>query len=146
MRAPPRPVGSRISGPVRGVPGGRRCSPFPGREGAVSIEVDHVGKVTILRPQGDVLFGRGDVELREVVREQLEAGHRLIVLDLTKVRVIDSAGLGELVASLKRVREKGGALKIFGLSQRVSDALLTSRLVEILDIYESERDALASLI
>jgi anti-sigma B factor antagonist len=65
---------------------------------------------------------------------------------MERVRFIDSAGLGELVASLKRVREAGGDLKLSDVTQRVSEALVVTQLVRILDVYESESDAVATYV
>ncbi len=112
----------------------------------MSFKIDQLESITVLRAQGDIMFGRGDIEMRDTVKAQLAEGHRRIVLDLSGVRIMDSAGLGELVASLKRVREVDGELKIFGISSRVSDALHKSRLVEILDIYSTEREAIAAFL
>ncbi|RMG47555.1 MAG: anti-sigma factor antagonist [Acidobacteria bacterium] len=112
----------------------------------MKISVDQTGKVTILRPQGAVRVGEGDVALRNVVKEQLDQGRKLIVLDMESVSFLDSAGLGELVAALKRVREAGGDLKIAHVSQRVSDALHVTQLTRVLDVYKDVTEAIASFL
>lgn len=112
----------------------------------MTITVEKKGKVMILKPQGDIRVSEGDVALRKAFHEQLEAGERMFVLNMDRVRFIDSAGLGELVASLKRVREAGGDLKLSDVTQRVSEALVVTQLVRILDVYESESDAVATYV
>ncbi|UCF67038.1 MAG: STAS domain-containing protein [Acidobacteriota bacterium] len=112
----------------------------------MKIIVEQTGTVTILRPQGDIRVGEGDVALRGTLKEQLEQGKNRIVLDLAAVRFLDSAGLGELVASLKRVREAQGDMKIANVNQRVSDALHVTQLVRVLDIYKDVSEAIAAFV
>ncbi|WFB35458.1 STAS domain-containing protein [Kiritimatiellota bacterium B12222] len=63
--------------------------------------------------------------------------HRLtknIVIDMTRVEMIDSSGLGLLIAFLKQVRDRGGELYLVGLQKRVSlvfDITRTKRIFEI---------------
>ena len=104
------------------------------------------GKVVIIIPQGDIKIGEGDVALRGAFRAQLDAGKLLFVLDLEEVRYLDSAGLGELVATLKRVTEAGGEMRICAVNQRVSDAFHVTQLVRVLDIYPTRSEAIASFL
>lgn len=112
----------------------------------MNIGVKEHGKVVVLSPEGDIKVGEGDVALREKIQEQIAGGHEHLVLDLGGVRFMDSAGLGELVASLKRVREAGGELKIAKVNQRISDALTVTQLVKVLDIYADVSGAIAAFV
>ncbi len=112
----------------------------------MNIQVEDHGKVCIISPQGDISVGEGDVALRESVQVQTERGCSRIVLNLEGVRYMDSAGIGELVACLKRVREAGGDLKVCSVNQRVSDAFHALQLVKILGIYKDSEEAIASFV
>jgi anti-sigma B factor antagonist len=112
----------------------------------MKINVEQHGKIVIVSPRGDIKIGEGDVALRNSFREQLEAGQRKFVLDLEGVRYLDSAGLGELVATLKRVRESDGELRICNVNQRVNDAFHVTQLVRVLDIYGSRDEAISSFV
>ncbi len=68
------------------------------------------------------------------------------MLDLGEVRYLDSAGLGELVATLKRVREAGGELRICGVNRRVDDAFHVTQLVRVLEIYKYRSDAISAFV
>lgn len=112
----------------------------------MKMSTEEHGRVTVIIPEGDIKIGEGDVLLRNTFRTQIEAGKKLYILDLSNVRYLDSAGLGELVASLKRVKEVGGELRICGVNQRVDDAFRVTQLVRVLDIYRSREDAMASFV
>jgi anti-sigma B factor antagonist len=112
----------------------------------MKLRVEEHGKVVIISPEGDVKIGEGDVALRDAFKEQIEAGKRHFVLDLREVRYFDSAGLGELVATLKRVKEAEGEMRICNVNQRVNDAFHVTQLVRVLDIDRSREDAIASFL
>ena len=57
---------------------------------------------------------------------------------------MDSAGIGELVACYKRAAEAGAKLKLLNPSGRVSDLLSLTKLQQVFDIYNDEKDALVS--
>ncbi len=54
-------------------------------------------------------------ELRPLLDELVVDRKKSITLDLTRLRMIDSSGIGALVSLLKRVRAYGGDLQVAGL-------------------------------
>ena len=102
------------------------------------------GKVTVIDLSGKITIGDGDIKLREAVNTLLEEGRKSIVLNLSSVSYMDSAGIGELVACYKRALEKGAKVKLVNPSGKVQDLLVLTRLQEIFDIYRDEREALGS--
>ena len=60
------------------------------------------------------------------------------------VNFVDSAGLAALVKGMKRSRELGGNLVIFGLQQPVRIIFELTRLDKAIDIFDNEDDAVAS--
>lgn len=107
----------------------------------MKIEVNKSGAVCTVSPSGDIRLGEGDLVLRDTIHRQLEAGNNKIVLNFGNVRFMDSAGIGEVVACLKRVREAGGDLKLASLNQRITDLFTLTKLNSIFDVYPDERTA-----
>ncbi len=66
----------------------------------------------------DVVRMTGEVDLctapdlKAAIYELLDAGADDVVLDMTGLEFMDSAGLGVLVGTLKRVRSAGGSLHL----------------------------------
>ncbi|HEU4402895.1 MAG TPA: STAS domain-containing protein [Candidatus Polarisedimenticolia bacterium] len=104
----------------------------------------HHGKVTVVDLSGKITIGEGDIRLRDAVNALLDEGRKSIVLNLSGVSYMDSAGIGELVACYKRAAEKGATLKLLNPSGKVQDLLILTRLQEIFDIFRDEREALTS--
>ena len=102
------------------------------------------GDVSILDLKGRVTHGSGDLEMRETVQHLLDEGKRNFLMNLEKVTFMDSAGIGELVACHKRAVEKGGVIKILKPNEKLLDLFTITKLIEIFDIYDNEKDALKS--
>lgn len=102
------------------------------------------GDVVVADLSGRLVGGIGDEILRGVVNEILAEEWRKIVLNLTGVTAIDSAGIGELVESLKTSRRLGSDLRILNLNERIRKALHLAALLPVFDVYDDEAAALAS--
>ena len=103
-----------------------------------------VGQVSVVDLSGKITIGEGDVVLRDKVLELLDGGHSKILLSLEKVSYMDSAGIGELVACFKKAREKGGTVKLLKPSGKVEDLLQLTKLWEVFEIFDEEKQAVES--
>lgn len=66
---------------------------------------------------------------RELAGLLKESKPRLVVLDLSRVTVISSFGVGVVVSLLKRVREQGGDLVLCGLAPMVEEVFHICQLI-----------------
>jgi len=110
----------------------------------MKTKVRNVGDVAVVDLTGKITIGEGDVVLREEVNKLLETDVKKVLLNLNGVTYMDSAGIGELVACYKRAAEAGARLKLLNPSGRVSDLLSLTKLQQVFDIYNDEKDALVS--
>lgn len=110
----------------------------------MKINVRKNGGVTILDVSGKVTIGEGDIALRQAVREQLAAGNKHLLVDLSNVSTIDSSGVGELVSSYTTVTQQGGKLKLLNPPQKVGDILQITQLITIFEVFDDEENAVAS--
>ena len=89
----------------------------------------------ILDLKGRLTAGLGDQILRDAIDELLAEGRRRILLNLSEVSFVDSAGVGELVAGLKTARRFGADLKLLNVGERVYSTLYMARLLPTFEIY-----------
>ena len=68
-----------------------------------------VDGVTVLALDGRIVLGEETSTLREKVKSLLGEGKKNIVLNLNNVTLIDSSGLGALVAFVRQLSEAGPA-------------------------------------
>lgn len=103
------------------------------------------GGVVIVTVTGDITLNKGgDVLLKDKVRSLLQQGHKHMLLDLSSVSFVDSAGLGELVQAYVTTKNRGGALKLLHVTRRLQDLLVVTKLLTVFDTFENEAEALAS--
>jgi anti-sigma B factor antagonist len=108
------------------------------------IEVRQAKDVMILDLKGRLTAGLGDQILRDAIDKLLAEGRRRILLNLSEVSFLDSAGIGELVAGLKTSRRFQAELKLLNVGERVYSALDMARLLPTFEIYGDESEAVQS--
>ncbi len=64
------------------------------------------------------------------------------VVDLAAVEFMDSAGLGTLIAALKRITENGGDMRLACLQKKPRMVFEITRAHKVFEIYNSVDDAL----
>ncbi len=110
----------------------------------MTIDTRQVKDVTILDIHGKITIGEGSAEIRNVVRELLQAGKKKILLNLGDVSYVDSSGIGELVSSFTTVTNQGGQLKLLSLTKKLRELLAITKLLTVFDSYDEEQEAVAS--
>jgi anti-sigma B factor antagonist len=111
----------------------------------MQLEQREAGDVTIVKVSGEITLNKGgDVLLKDKIQSLLQQGRRKILMDLGGVSYVDSAGLGQLVQVHATTANHGGSLKLLGVTKRLKDLLVVTKLLTVFDAHENEADALAS--
>ncbi len=108
------------------------------------VELRKAKDVVIVDLKGKLTLGLGDQILRDTVDELLAENWKKILLNLSEVSFMDSAGVGELVAGLRTCKRFGASFKILNVNERVQSTLYIARLLPIFELFESEDEALKS--
>lgn len=82
--------------------------------------------------------------LEKAVHELLAENYRFIILDLTKLKRINSTGLGKFINLYKAAVDKEGTMKIGGVSDFVRNVLTSTKLNEIFEIHNTLDEAIKS--
>ncbi len=82
--------------------------------------------------------------LEKAVHELLAENYHSIILDLTKLKRINSTGLGKFINLYKAAADKDGVMKIGGVSDFVRNVLTSTKLNEIFEIHNTLDDAIKS--
>lgn len=81
-------------------------------------------------------------ELPALIRHLLDLGHLRLVLNLSALPHVDSAGLGGMVRAYVAVTRRGGQLGLVHVQARVRELLEVTRLVSMFPVFGLEGDAL----
>jgi anti-sigma B factor antagonist len=111
----------------------------------MEIEQRIAGDVAIIKVTGDITLDKGgDVVLKDKVQSLLQQGHKQVLVDLSGVPYVDSAGLGQLVQAYATAKNHGGALKLMNVTKRLRDLLVVTKLLTVFETFDDEASALAS--
>ena len=109
----------------------------------MTVEVGVRNGICVVGLRGEVSLGEPTKLLRETSYKLLADGQRHFVLDLLQVPWLDSSGLGEIVASYKRARERQGVVKLV-LRDRTYSMFTLTQLDRVFEIYDDVGAAVAS--
>ena len=100
------------------------------------------GTTTIIEVEGQLIVGNRH-ELKQMLLEKLDVGYRAFVIDFSRTGYIDSSGLGVLVGLSKKVRERGGTLRLAALGPDLQRLFELTRLDTLFEIRNSLEQALS---
>lgn len=101
------------------------------------------GNATIVDVTGDITLYNSP-ELRGALVKLLKDNKDgRVIVNLTAVKYIDSAGVASLVEGLKLSRELKNSFSLFGLQRSPRQVLELTHLVKVFTIFETEAEALA---
>jgi len=109
----------------------------------LSLETRNRGDVVIVHCQGRIVYRDEAAALSRVVGEVLQPAGKL-VLDLSGVSSMDSAGIGELALLQTWAQGRNAELKCAGPNPLVSTLLELTNLDSVLEIHPTVDAALAS--
>jgi len=111
---------------------------------ALSISTTQEGNGVVV-----TLAGSASMELCEQLNEALfdacQQRPQALVIDMSGLTFICSLGLGGLVAAYLRVQKHGGKLLLANPAESIRDMLKVTRLGQLLPVYDSPREALATV-
>jgi anti-sigma B factor antagonist len=108
----------------------------------LNINVSERDHVTLLEVTGRIDSMNAN-QLGEALNQTIDSGKLQIVLDLSNVDYMSSAGLREIVSALKKVRGNGD-LRLAQPSPRVREVLEMAGLDTIFQIYPTQNAAVGS--
>lgn len=100
--------------------------------------------ITILDLVGKLVIGDGDVTLRTELRDVLDHGAKKILLNLQRVKMMDSSGLGELIRCRHTAEKRDATIKLLHVEDKVQEVLEMTRLIGVFETFDDEIDAVAS--
>jgi anti-anti-sigma factor len=109
----------------------------------LSLETRNLGDVIIVHCQGRIVYRDEAAALSLLVGEVLQQTSKL-VLDLSGVSSMDSAGIGELVLVHTWAQEKNANLKCAAPTSLVRDLLDLTNLDSVIEVHPSLDSALES--
>jgi anti-sigma B factor antagonist len=106
----------------------------------MDLVVRQMGDVAVATMPVEELDASNVGEFKRDVGPVLDA-HSKLVLDLSRLRFVDSSGLGAFISCLRKLNAKGGDLKLCGMSKQVRAVFELVRMHRVFDIVGTTEDA-----
>ncbi len=109
----------------------------------MDITVDQIDGVAVAVVPVEELDASNSSEFKRDIAPILQANTKL-VLDLNRLRFVDSSGLGAMLSCLRQLTAKAGDLKLCSMSQQVRSLFELVRMHRIFDIHGTRDEAIAA--
>jgi len=109
----------------------------------LSLETRNRGDIIVVHCQGRIVYRDEAAALSRLVGEVLQHNDK-VVLDLSGVSSMDSAGIGELALLQTWAQERNAELKCSGANELVAALLDLTNLDSVLEVHPSIETALGS--
>ena len=101
--------------------------------------------IAVVRLSGGLTLGTSLKIADSQIQSAIEAGVSKMVIDLTEVEYVDSAGLGMLMYAYGMLNEKKGALRVCGVTERVLSLLRMTKTDMFLPMDKDVDESVAAL-
>ena len=102
------------------------------------------GEIAVLDLSGKIMGGDDFDLFNGTIKTLVAEGKVDILLNMSKVKWINSTGLGLMVSAYTSLVKNGGRMRICEVSDRIDNILHVTQLELVFETYEKEAAALAS--
>jgi anti-sigma B factor antagonist len=106
----------------------------------MQLAIEMIGNIAITGIPVEELDAGNAAEFKRDMAELLET-HTNMVIDLSRLRFVDSSGLGVFISCLRKLNAKGGDLKLCGMTKQVRAVFELVRMHRVFDIFATKEDA-----
>ena len=111
----------------------------------MSTRLKTQGTTAVLEVEGKLALGDNLDEFRAKWSDALATGVRDLVVNLEKVPMVDSSGIGSLIRCHSAVAAGGGKMKLIGVGDVVKHSMRITRLDRVFEFHESESSAVSAI-
>ncbi len=102
-------------------------------------------EILVIHLSGDLIGEDNGASILELATDHIINNTRYCIVDISKVRYINSSGIGVLITILTKFRNKGGEVYLVKPSENVKKLLIITKLNAIFNVAESEAEAVSGL-
>src|SRR5580698_1009958 len=101
--------------------------------------------VLVISLEGNLLGEHTNAPVMELIKTNIEAGHKKVVFNLGEMKFINSTGLGMLLTAVTKTRNAGGELALCSLPDQMKKLLQMTKLEGVFHSQPDEASAIAFL-
>ena len=98
--------------------------------------------VAVVEISGRLLMGADCAVIDKEIESLMAREQKRVILDLSEVRIIDSAGVGQVVKSFTRLKKSGGDLRVAGAAGMLDGVFKLTQVHKAIGMYANAQEAL----
>lgn len=110
----------------------------------MKIKERQEGDITVLELSGKIMGGEDFDLFKGTIDKLIAEGQIDVLLNMSKVKWINSTGLGLIVSAYSSLIKNGGRMKVCEVSDRIDNILHVTQLELLFQTFTKEDDALKS--
>jgi len=114
------------------------------KKNKMKLNQEKIDGYNVLFIQVERIDAHNSGELKEYILGMIEQGETNIIVQLERVRFIDSSGLGALLSGYKNTAARSGKLALSNLQPQVLSMFELTRLNRVFEIYADLEEAFES--
>src|SRR5687768_1488277 len=108
----------------------------------MTVEQELKKDVLIIRISGDLIGEDNGAGILEIASNAIQQQVFTCIIDISKLRYINSSGIGVLITILTKFRNKGGEVYLMKPSETVQKLLVITKLNAIFHVIQTEEEVL----
>jgi anti-sigma B factor antagonist len=97
--------------------------------------------IAVVEISGRLLMGADCALIDKEIEALIAREQKRVILDLSEVRIIDSAGVGQVVKSYTRLKKSGGDLRVAGAAGMLDGVFKLTQVNKVIGMYASAQEA-----
>jgi anti-sigma B factor antagonist len=110
----------------------------------MKLTYKEIDGVMVLEPKGRIMGGPDATVFHDRLHDFIGQNQKKVVINLAKVELMNSTGLGILISGLTTLRNNGGELKLACITDRIESLLTITKLITVFDNYDTIDQAVKS--
>ena len=111
----------------------------------MAVSMRKQGSTAILDVEGKLALGASLDDFRAKWSDALATGAHHVVVNLARVPMVDSSGIGSLIRCHSAITAAGGKFKLVAVGEVVRQSFKVTRLDRIFEFHDNEASAMADL-
>ncbi len=108
----------------------------------MKIKTNEKYSAVIIELKGNVMGGEDSQKFSKLLHDLLDEGKKNVIIDLSKVKFMNSSGLGMLISGYTTIKNGGGKFVLAGATEKINSLLVITKLITIFENYEDVEKAL----
>lgn len=110
----------------------------------MNYKVDERYNCVVITLKGNVMGGPDGSKLHDTLHDLKENDKTNVIVDLSKVKFMNSSGLGMLISGMTTMRNAGGDLRLAKVADRIQSLLVITRLITVFKHFDTVDEAAKS--